>query len=229
MVVIFTKAFGKISAGTSIGEGGKNRAALALRPFVYGRYQIKKSGDKYHINGCETINSHFSLGDDVDKFLCASFAMEFTNKLLPEEASTPKLFILFSEFLDMMEKRTKKHETLLVAYQVKALAMSGSCPRLDSCVLCGSKENLVGLSVADGGSVCQECNSKDVSKEALIYTGEFGIISIINFLIEKPLLQLESLALDDKTLEWMKTFLKKYLDYHLGIGCLKSEECMYNL
>lgn len=42
MLVIFTKRYGKISAGTYISEKGKNRAALALRPFTYGRYQIKR-------------------------------------------------------------------------------------------------------------------------------------------------------------------------------------------
>lgn len=228
MIVVFSKGYGKINAGTSISEGGKNRAALALRPFAYGKYQIRKSGDNYHINGCETIKSHYSLGDDVDKYFCASYGMEFTNKLLPEEAASPKLFMLFSEFLDMMEKREKKHETLLVAYQIKALAMSGSSPHIHSCVICGSEERLIGLSVEDGGSFCEKCSQLTGSRGRLIYNKEFDIVNIIDFLTQQPLEKLEKLALDDRTLEWLKAFLKSYCDYHLGINCLKSEECMFN-
>ncbi len=229
MIVVFSKGYGKISAGTSISDGGKNRAALALRPFVYGRYQIRKSGDNYHINGCETIKSHYSLGDNVDKYLCASYGMEFTNKLLPEEAASPRLFMLFSDFLDMMERREKKHDTLLVAYQVKALAMSGSSPHIHSCVMCGSKDGLIGLSVEDGGSYCKSCSPSIAERGRLIYNKEFDIVNIIDFLTREPLAKLERLALDDGTLEWIKHFLKCYCDYHLGIGCLKSEECMFNL
>ena len=226
MLVVFTKRYGKISAGTSIGEGGKNRAALALRPFTYGKYQINKKGNYYHINGCETMSSHYSIGEDIDKYLCASFGMEFTEKLLPEEAPAPKLFVLLTEFLDMMEKRTKKYETLLVAYQMKALQISGSAPRLDNCVLCGTEDNLTGFSVSDGGIVCESCKTLPDSKERLIYDTKFGIVNVIKFLKQSPLSQLENLALDDDTLEWIKRILKSYIEYHLDISCLKSEECM---
>ena len=34
MIVVFSKKYGKISCGTSINEKGKNRSALALRPFT---------------------------------------------------------------------------------------------------------------------------------------------------------------------------------------------------
>jgi DNA repair protein RecO (recombination protein O) len=226
MLVIFTKRYGKISAGTSISERGKNRAALALRPFTYGKYQINKTGDNYHVNGCETISSHYSIGEDIDKYLCASYGMEFTDKLLPEEAAAPKLFTLLAEFLTMMEKRTKKYETLLVAYQIKALALNGSSPQLDTCVMCGTGETLTGFSVANGGSVCESCRLSVDDKEQLIYDAGFDIVGVIKFLTQRPLSQLENLALDDGILEWLKRVLRSYIDYHLDINCLKSEEFM---
>ncbi|GAB1476543.1 DNA repair protein RecO [Bacillota bacterium] len=226
MILLFSKRYGKISAGTSISEGGKNRAALALRPFVHGKYQINKSGDSYHINGCETLSSHYSIGEDVDKYLCASYGLEFTNKVLPEEAAAPRLFLLLAEFLDQMEKRGKKYETLLVAYQMKALALLGSSPQLDSCVICGNREGLSGFCAGEGGMVCNNCIEADLNKERLIYAAEFDIVNVINFLIQSPLSSFENLALDARTLKWTKEMLKKYIDCHLGISCLKSEECM---
>ncbi|MDD4367176.1 MAG: recombination protein O N-terminal domain-containing protein, partial [Eubacteriales bacterium] len=42
MVLLFSKKYGKISAGTGISEKGRSKAALAMRPFAYGRYEIFK-------------------------------------------------------------------------------------------------------------------------------------------------------------------------------------------
>ena len=35
MILLFSRKFGKISVGTSAAEGGKNKSALAARPFTY--------------------------------------------------------------------------------------------------------------------------------------------------------------------------------------------------
>ena len=47
MVLLFSKKYGKISAGSSISEKGRSRAALAMRPFTYGRYELFKNRDSY--------------------------------------------------------------------------------------------------------------------------------------------------------------------------------------
>ena len=60
----------------------------------------------------------------------------------------------------------------------------------------------------------------------MIYKVEFDIVNIINFLIQRPLSQFDNLALDDEKLGWIRKVLKSYIDCHLGIDCLKSEEYM---
>ena len=61
MIVLLTKKYGKISAGTSISEKGKTKSTLALQPFTYGRYELYKGRDSYSIGGAETIESFFSM------------------------------------------------------------------------------------------------------------------------------------------------------------------------
>ena len=56
MIVLLSARYGKISAGSRINEGGRNKSALAMRPFTYGRYQIFKSRDIYNIDSAETIS-----------------------------------------------------------------------------------------------------------------------------------------------------------------------------
>ncbi len=69
--------------------------------------------------------SFFRIGEDVDKYMQASFVLELTEKMVPEDLPQPRLFNLLIDFLDAMESREKRHETLVLAYEVKALAILG--------------------------------------------------------------------------------------------------------
>ena len=61
MILLFSKKFGKISAGTGIGERGKSKSSLALRPFTYGRYELFKGRDSYNINSAEALRSYYAI------------------------------------------------------------------------------------------------------------------------------------------------------------------------
>ena len=43
MILLFTKKYGKISAGSNINEKGRTKSALAMRPFTYGTYELYKN------------------------------------------------------------------------------------------------------------------------------------------------------------------------------------------
>ena len=72
MIVIFTKQYGKLSAGTSINEKSRGKAALALRPFTYAEYDIFKGREAYSINSASVSKSFYSIGEDIDRFMTAS-------------------------------------------------------------------------------------------------------------------------------------------------------------
>ena len=78
ILVLFTKKFGKISAGTNLGEGGKRKSNLGIRPFTHGRYDIYSNRDSYNVIRAETIKSYYSFGEDVDKYMNVSYLLEFT-------------------------------------------------------------------------------------------------------------------------------------------------------
>ena len=72
MIVLFTKQYGKISAGTSVNEKSRSKAALALRPFTYAEYDIFKGREAYSINSAQVNKSFYSIGEDIDRFMNAS-------------------------------------------------------------------------------------------------------------------------------------------------------------
>ena len=68
MISLFSKKFGKISVGTNMNEGGRNKSALSVRAFSYGRYELFKNRDNYNLNNGQVLKSYYSLGEDLDKY-----------------------------------------------------------------------------------------------------------------------------------------------------------------
>lgn len=223
MLLLFSRKLGKISVGTSLTEGGKNKSALAVRPFTYGRYELFKSRDSYSFNSGQVIKSFYCLGEDLDKYAAASYVLELTEKLLAEDLPQPRIFSLLLEFLDSLERRKEKHDTLVMAYMVKVLDIMGTMPQLDECCLCGSKEADRFFSIPDGGMICESC-AADRSNEPLIYDTNFGIVNILKYFKKEPLGAFEKIALDEGILKKLQIIMKGYMSYHLDIGKLKSEE-----
>lgn len=157
MLLIFTEKCGKLSVGTSLPEKNQKHASLALRPFTCGNYSIYKGRNYYNLDRVETLKSFYGIGEDLDKYMAASLALELTEKIVPEEVPQPRIFALLLDFLNEMELRKQKHTTLLLAFETKLLFALGTFPRLDSCASCGSKETSEFFSVPDGGVICRRC------------------------------------------------------------------------
>lgn len=221
MLLLFTKNYGKISAGSSIGEKGRNKAALAVRPFTYGVYELYKGRETYNVNSAEVRKSFFRIGEDVDKYMYASMVLELTEKLLPEELPQPRLFQLLLEFLTALENREKKQETLVLAYQVKAISILGAFPVTDRCACCGKTENLRFFSVKDGGMICTDCANR--SNDTLIYEPKFDIVNILKYFSKTSVSAFEKIALDRDAAAELWTLMREYMTYHFDIGKLKSD------
>ncbi|MFV0518621.1 MAG: DNA repair protein RecO [Aminipila sp.] len=226
ILVLFSLKYGKISAGTNINEKGRSKSTLALRPFTYSKFEIYKSRENYNVNSAEVIKSFYKIGEDVDKYMYASYILEFTEKIIVENERSPHIFDLLLSYLETLEKRNKKYATLALAYQLKALFYVGCAPQTKKCVSCGEKDKLSYFSIKDGGLVCEDCFCKVKTnniKESLIFDTNFGIIEVMNYILSNPLKNLENLALNDITQERLKQIIKSYIAYHLDIKELKSE------
>lgn len=221
MLLIFTRKYGKISAGSNLSEKGRSKAALALRPFTYGQYEFFKNRDYYNLNSGETRKSFFRIGEDLDKYFTASMALEITEKALGEEFPQPKIFDLLLDFLTALELREQKHETLLLAYEIKLLNLLGTAPEVSRCACCSGKDNLNWFSVKDGGIICDKC--KELKQDKLIFKAEFDIVEVVSFFVKNPMRNFSKIALDEGIARKLQAIVRDYMAYHLDISQLKSD------
>ena len=229
LTVLFSEKFGKISAGSRINEGGKNKSALAMRPFTYGRYSGFKNRDTYTVDSAETIRSYYGIGEDIDKYMAASYIVELTEKITPYDQPMPALLSLLKDFLNLLEIRKKGYDTLVCAYIVKAVKIMGLMPQLERCAVCGcSIDSPETLSVGDGGIVCKKCteNTENKGNDTLIYKVSFDIVEVLKYFAKKPISDFKNLVLEEDMQHKVMAIIKSYISYHLDVGTLKSESLM---
>ncbi len=218
IVVLFTEKLGKISAGSNTTYHMKSKSSAILHPFSYGKYTLYKGKGIFNINYGETIKSFYKIGENIEKYAYCSYILEFTERILAENQRDPYLFELLVDFLEIIENRNKKYLPIIRAYEIKSLIHLGMIPQLNECVRCGNKEIGVSFSIEEGGLICKECYNNNM----LIYNLSHSIIEVMNYIINNPIKKLEKLFIDDKVIELLNAFMKRYLEYHLDLEKMKS-------
>lgn len=218
MILLFTRDYGKISAGTSLGERGKTKSSLALQHFTFGKYVLHEGRNSYNIDSAEVVKSFYGIGENVDKYFQGSYVLEFTEKVLEEGVPAPRVFDLLLEFFEMLEKREKGFGTLVLAYQIRLFALMGVFPQLDKCAVCGKPADRW-FSIEEGGLVCDECRENGT----LIYEVETDIINVFRYLGSNSMRRLENIALNEETGRLLQKITREYAACHLDASNIKSE------
>ena len=231
MIQLFTREYGKISAGTSLGERGKTKSSLALQHFTFGRYILHRGRSGYNIDSAEVVKSFYSRGENIDKYLYGSYVLEFTGKVLEEEVPAPGLFDLLLELFEILEKRNRGIGTPVLAYQTRLLGYMGVAPVLDRCASCGRPAEGHWFGIAEGGLLC-DCCKKELEKlteaennrcDSLIYSVDNVIINALDFFGRNSLRKLENTALNGETGRKLQQIIRDYAAYHLDASNIKSE------
>ncbi len=235
MIVIFTRQYGKISAGTSINEKSRSKAALALRPFTFAEYELFKGREAYSINSASARKSYYSIGEDLDRFMAASSFIDYLDKVTGDGEPMPGLYDLAIEFLESVSQSSGRPDTLLYAFIVKSLRLLGVSPELGCCVSCGKPlsdfyvreergRKIYGqFSVTAGGIICDDC--ADIEKRegnALIYRPSFDMIDVFRYFQSKPLDTFEKVSLKGDAEGLIRQILAEYTDRYLDVDVLSG-------
>jgi recombinational DNA repair protein (RecF pathway) len=198
MILIFTREEGKVSAGTHLSELGRGGAALALRPFARAQFNISEMRAEFRtITSAETIDAHFALGEDSDRFTEASFALEFTDKLLPDGVSEPEVYDLLKEYLAMLTARKKDYRLLTISYIVKVMQELGVFPATAS-----------------------------PGEAELLSDMNGDILEAIVYIAGQPLKRMEGLTLKPETERAVFGAVRGFAQKHLDLGYIKSERML---
>lgn len=97
----------------------------------------------------------------IDRLLFVSLVSEVINKMFADEDK----HALYNIILKLFEVTDKTNDFVIyeLLFLANAIRLTGFEPEVNSCVLCGSKSDIVAFSFAEGGFICRKCLDKEMT------------------------------------------------------------------
>ncbi|MDQ4024768.1 MAG: DNA repair protein RecO [Actinomycetota bacterium] len=206
IVTLFTRDHGKVRAVAKGIRKTKSRFGGRLEPFTHAALIVYRGRNLDTITQADILTSFDEVRTEYARLTAAAALAELVEKVTPDRERAPSTYRLLLQGLDAL--RTGKGETVVPAFLIKLLSLSGYHPQLTTCAGCGeTAAGLGGFSPAMGGAVCSACWRDDrdalqVSVDRLrllgrLLAGDFG----------EPAEPGEARAVTD--------VLRRYAEYHL--------------
>jgi len=156
IVVIITEDNGKVRAVAKGVRKTRSKFGGRLEPTSHVSLQLfKGKGDLGIVTQAETIDRFQNIRSNPDLFGDASSMLEVVDHVAPDESPDPNRYKMLLGALRTLDE--KNPPILVPAFYLKLLDHEGLAPELGFCVKCLETENLVSISISEGGVFCSKC------------------------------------------------------------------------
>lgn len=205
IVTLFTREHGKVRAVAKGVRKTKSRFGGRLEPLTRVELMIYRGRDLDTITAAQIITSFDDIRTTYSTLTAAAALVEAVEKITPDRERAFSTYALLLGGLQAIA--AGKGDSVVPAFLIKLLSLSGYHPQLSLCTGCGAAGDLVGFSPAMGGAVCRLCwqgdpDSFQVSGDTIMFlsrllAGEFG-----------------QQTHHDQTFESLQA-LRRYAEYHI--------------
>lgn len=208
MLTMLTPNVGKISCVAKGARRPKSSLLAGTQLFSFGEYLMFKGTNTYHINSCEIIEIFYELRNDLEKLTYAMHINKIILDVTTENQNSFNILQLYLNTLYTISKTKKGLELVLAIFKIRLLTYLGFKPKIDKCVQCNQKENIVYFSIRDDGIKCIACAKTD--KSAIKMNRD--TLNAIKFITMAPPKKLYSFNLKGESLEELKLISRIYFN-----------------
>ena len=194
----------------------KNKLRGVSNKMNYGEYTInyKENGLSTLIEGT-TINSFKNIYCDMKKATYAFYLMDLVYQVLKENNHKNIFNLLVPALIKINDGLSPELISNIV--EIKLLDYLGVSLNVDSCVLCGSSDNLITINLENGGVICKNCYQDG-------YVMDNKAIHLMQLLKKINIEKLEKLEItDDEIFREIDKFIYEYYTSYTGIYIKKKE------
>lgn len=168
IVTVFTRDHGKIKLLAKGIRKVRSRIGGRLEPFILAHLMVATGRSFDLVIGCEIIESFPKIRRSLQKTSHAYLLAETIDKLTVEHESTPKIFNLFHQCLQYIEKHGA-NDLLVIYFDFHLAQLIGFMPEIGLCVHCHQlvKSGQNYFSILSGGLICQKCQPTNQSVIAI--------------------------------------------------------------
>jgi DNA repair protein RecO (recombination protein O) len=161
ILTIYTRSNGKVRAVAKGIRKTKSRFGGRLEPFTRVQLQIYRGRNLDTITTADIIEPFQEIRGELRSLTSASALAELVEKITPDRERAFSTYNLLVEGLQALSSEDRGGGTIVPAFLVKLLSISGYHPELRTCAGCGRTGGLGAFSAAMGGTVCSSCWQED--------------------------------------------------------------------
>lgn len=219
IIVLFSRAAGKISVMARGAKKMKSRYTAVSQLFTYGEFSFFAPNQGMGtLHTGEVITSHHGLRIDLDKTAYAAYISELIDKVVPEREGSSHLFEQTLAAYEAIET-DKDAKIVSMIFELKVLQFAGYTPTLGECVECsgGLQEGPYRFSARMGGMLCKQCMRPEWPVTVLTEKG-YKLLQTLQVL---DLRRLGNTNLTDGVKVEVQRAIRSFMDAHLEVR-LKS-------
>lgn len=173
IITLLTCGHGKIRAVAKGVRRTKSRFGGRLEPFMRVDLLVAEGRSLDVVSQAESVAAYAGpICADYEAYTAANVIVETVDKLVTTEHDpAADQYRLLTGALNAIAKHAHPAQSISDSYVLRALALAGWTPRLDSCVVCGRDDQLTHLSVPAGGVMCARDRTPEARRVDL---GELG-------------------------------------------------------
>ncbi len=221
ILTVVSKKLGKITVFAKASKRVKSPLMSASQIFAYSNFVLSRQTSSYRLQRLDLIKNYYSLSSDLDRFFHASYYMELAEKLMIENQTNIKLFVLLKDTLDILLKLDIKSLPLMrIIYELKILEHTGFKPEVLKCANCGiiQLERSGYFSIIEGGVICSKCKN-EVSP---VMKFDPATIRFIQYVYANDIEVVINAKVSQIIFDELKSLLFHYTKEYLGSLNLKS-------
>ena len=154
----------------------KNKASCLL--FSYSQFTLSSKQDKLTLSQGKLIKSYYHFYDSLESLSSINLINECIVKFVDEDNTI--LFDYLKNYLELLD-RGFDEITLTLIMLAQIVKSSGYALEYNSCVLCGSKTNIVNISYTHGGFICKKCASSKMNRLSREYLKTYRYVFMVPY------------------------------------------------
>ena len=220
IINIISKEKGIIGLMVKGGRSIKSPLRSSTTKLVYGKFNIYYKQDKIStLKEVSVLDNFSNIKKDIELISYASYIVDLAFQVMKHSNDE----IVFDNLISGLKKINDGYNPIVITniLELKYLDNLGVLPNLDSCIECGSKDDIVTLSSSKGGFLCRNCRQVEpiVSSKA---------IKLIRMYYYVDINKIEKISLNNDLVNEINMFLDDYYERYTGLY-LKSKKFLQNL
>ena len=205
ILTIYTRYNGKVDAVAKGIRKTKSRFGGRLEPFTRVDLMLYRGRNLDTITGADIVDPFKNIRTDYASLTAAAEVAELVDKVTPDRERALPVYALLVSALKALT--AVGPSTVVPAFYVKLLSISGYHPQLRMCASCGAGSGLRGFSAPLGGIVCESCLNEE--EDAVSLSNER--IAMLDRLLVSDLGQPDP----DGGSAFLARLLRRYAEFHL--------------